>query len=188
MPPGASESRVRRRSSADSGPLRYQNDAAIVSGRSTIRRRAAMSTSGTFEPCPFTNRMRPNPCRCRLRPMSQQAVDERLPVDRDRPGEVHVVRRVAVGHGRQEQRPARAAQHRLLGQRLCDHDVGVDRQVVAVVLERRDRDHAHRVVLRPLGHLRPGQLGVAVWGLRQRRTAARGSRRGSRDRIGPFLL
>ena len=72
MPPGASESRVRRRSSAESGPLRYQNDAAIVSGRSTISRRAAMSTSGTFEPCPFTNRMRPNPCRCRLRPMSHR--------------------------------------------------------------------------------------------------------------------
>ena len=92
----------------------------------------------------------------------EQAVDERLPVDRDRPGEVHVVRRVAVGHGRQQERPAGALLHGQIGQRLGDDDVRVDGQVVAVVLERGDRNHAHGVALRPLGHLRPGQLRVAV--------------------------
>ena len=70
MPPGWSESRVRASSSADSGVDRYQNVAAITSRRSSISSRAAMSTSGTFEPCPFTNRMRRKPWWIRLLPMS----------------------------------------------------------------------------------------------------------------------
>ena len=149
--PGTSDERVRARSSADFGELRYQKVAAIASRSSSMMSRAAMSTSGTFDPCPFTKRIRRKPW-CKQAPADvDEVVDERLPADRDRAREVHVVGRVAVRHRREKKRPPRSRRYRPVGQRLGDHDVGVDRQVVAVVLERRDRDDEHRVARDPLG-------------------------------------
>ena len=68
-----------------------------------------------------------------------------------RAGEVEVVRRVAVHGRREEQRRAAVgvdALARAARDLLDQPHVGVDRQVVAVVLERRRRDHDDDVVAR----------------------------------------
>ena len=61
IPPGASDERVATNSSAETGELRYQNVAATASRSSSMMSRAAMSTSGTFDPWPFTKRIRRKP-------------------------------------------------------------------------------------------------------------------------------
>jgi hypothetical protein len=86
-----------------------------------------------------------------------RVVHERLPSDRDRAGEVHVVWRVPM-HERREQDD-------VVGDGLGgpaadlggDARVRVDRQVRTVVLERARRDQADAILGRRLPHLGPGQ-------------------------------
>ena len=156
---GRSTSRARRRAPCRPGarsraPRRSSACRARTAGRSTSRRprcgarapisRAAMSTSGWLEPWPLTIRMRSKPWWQSERPWSTQRLDEHVPAQRDAAGEVEVVRRVAVDLGREQQRLAAAGLDRALGDGAHEPRVGVDRQVVAVVLERRGGDRRRR--------------------------------------------
>ena len=99
----------------------------------------------------------------------EQVLDEHVPAQRDRAGEVHVVRRVAVDGGRKQERvPGTARVDALAGaarDRLGEAHVGVDRQVMTVILQRCARDHDHDVVaLGKLPQLGPGVLFVAQAG------------------------
>ena len=79
----------------------------------------------------------------------EQVLDEDVPAQGHRAGEVQVVRRVAVHCRREEQRGAALGVDALAGaaRDLLDQaHVGVDRQVVAVILERGRRDHDDDVV------------------------------------------
>ena len=95
----------------------------------------------------------------------EQVLDEDVPAQRDGAREVQVVRRVAVHRGREQQRGAAVgvdALARAARDLLDQAHVGVDRQVMAVILERRRRDHDDDVVAGgELGQLRPGVLLVA---------------------------
>jgi hypothetical protein len=86
---------------------------------------------------------------------------EGVPGDRDRPGEVHVVRRVAVRDGRQEHHLVGGLLGRPPADLADDAQVGVDRQVGAVVFEGGDGDQGDPVVGRRPSDLRPGQALVA---------------------------
>ena len=76
---------------------------------STLSSRAAMLTSGMFEPCPLTIRMRRKPWRDQRAALVEQRLHEHVPAQRHRAREVHVVRGVAVDLGREEDRPRVAA-------------------------------------------------------------------------------
>ncbi len=81
-------------------------------------------------------------------------------------GKVEVMGRVSVDRGREQQRVTCAGRVRALAPAarhgLGQAHVGVDREVVAVVLERRRRDHDHDVVApTELAQLLPGVLLVA---------------------------
>ena len=131
---------------------RYQHDAQIAAGCSTLTSRAAMSTSGWFEPCPLTIRMRSKPWWQSERPRSSRYSTKHVPAQRDGAGEVQVVWRVAVHRGRETGVPSPPAaltrSHAPARDLLDQAHVGVDRQVVAVILERRRRDHDDDVVAR----------------------------------------
>ena len=99
-------------------------------------------------------------------PDVEEVLDEDVPAQRDGAREVEVVGRVAVDRGREQQRVARAGRVRALAaparHGLGQAHVGVDRQVVAVILERRRRDHDHDVVApAELAQLLPRVLLVA---------------------------
>ena len=75
------------------------------------------------------------------------------------PGKIHVVGCVAVDDCRQQQRVAGPGLYGALGECARYQRVGVDGKVISVILERRHRDHAHRILLHPLGDL--GQVSSA---------------------------
>jgi hypothetical protein len=68
---------------------------------------------------------------------------ERVPADRDRAGEVHVVRRVAVRDGREEHDVVGSGLGGAAADLRSDPEIGVDRHVRSVILERRDGDETH---------------------------------------------
>ena len=119
----------------------------------------------------------------------EQALDEDVPAQRHRAGEVEMVRRVAVHLRRAEQRLRLALPVEPLDgaarDRLHQPDVGVDRQVVAVVLERRRRDHRDDVVAAAeFAELEPGVLAVVD----ARHAAHVGGRLGHAERALPAVV
>ena len=91
----------------------------------------------------------------------EQVLDEDVPAQRDRAREVQVVGRVAVHGGGEEERRAALGVDALAGaaRDLLDQaHVGVDRQMVAVILERGRRDHDDDVVARREARRSSGQV------------------------------
>ena len=82
--------------------------------------------------------MRRNPCRASELPDVDEVARERVPADRDRAGEIHVVRRVAVRDGREEHDVVGSGLGGAAADLRGDPEIGVDRHVRAVILERRD--------------------------------------------------
>jgi hypothetical protein len=87
--------------------------------------------------------------------------DEGVPADGDRPREVHVVGVVAVGDGWQQHHPVGRPGGGALADLRHDSEIGVDRQVGAVILQGGHRDQGDPVLAGRPPHLRPGQALVA---------------------------
>ena len=154
-------------------PAHGQVEARRADRACGARRSAAAppcSTSGMFEPWPLTIRMRSKPWWHERAALVEQATRRRrssaASPSRGSRGGAACSRAPGVGNSSAFARPA--ALNALDGaarDRLDQPHVGVDRQVVAVVLERRRRDHGDDVVARgQLAQLEPRVLAVATRG------------------------
>ena len=88
--------------------------------------------------------------------------DEGVPADGEGAVEIHVVRAVAVGHGRNQQGLRGNTGHGPLADLGAEPDVHIHRQVRPVVLVGGHRQHRHPILSGGLPNLVPDHFGEAV--------------------------
>ena len=109
-------------------------------------------------PWPLMKMKRSKPWAVTLSDDVDQVVDDVIPLDGDDTREVHVVGVEGEGHDRQDQQLVRGAPAGGVAEPGDDEVVGVQRQVVAVLLGGADRLNDDRFARRRLPQLVPGQI------------------------------